>query len=127
MTCNCNSSACKCRQGLLPETTDKTNYFVQTDMASAEFFVYPVHERFLVEAQVKEDGVDLIYVHRSLNGYSSASISVSTDGRQTFSSTNSDFTTKEIYRIQEGKLVLVKTLTGTIVPPKLEESYEFPE
>jgi hypothetical protein len=40
---------------------------------------------------------------------------------------NLDRVFKEVYGVVDGKLTLIKTIDGRIVPPTLEESYEFDE
>jgi hypothetical protein len=77
----------------------------------------------VVEVKVDEETIEVIYVQRAKNKYTVYNSGLS-NVNQIY---NPDRTYKEIYGCKEGKLTLLKTIEGRIVPPTLKESYDFPK
>jgi len=79
-----------------------------------------------VDVVVTEETIEITYVQRALYSYTTINNSFTIGGpQQTYH--NPDRVFKEIYGVQEGRLTLVKTIEGRIVPPQLTETYEFEE
>ena len=138
MTCNCSGQPCACRQTadnktpLIGGTMDLTNVLIgpgnddygRNGYSTSTYVYDPYHPKTVVDVQVLENTIEITYIRRamySITTYNNISIGNS------FDVSNPDLVFKEIYGVQDGKLTLLKTIEGKIIPPKLEETYEFPE
>jgi len=76
------------------------------------------YEKEVKDVIVTEETIEIIYVQRAKFMY--------TTTLTLYSNNSCDRTYKEIYGSRDGKLTLLKTVQGVIVPPKtIGESYEF--
>ena len=144
MTCNCNGeSPCQCGQTADNKTPSPANLTAGNGIKinnvligpgnedygrntfSTSTYVYdPFYPKTVVDVQVTPETIEITYIKRamySLTTYNNISIGNSYDVA------NPDIVFKEIYGVKDGKLTLLNTVIGKIIPPKLEETYEFPE
>jgi hypothetical protein len=108
--------------------TDNANYNYAnglTNYSTSTVEISMYHPKTLVDAVVDEETITLTYVQRAKYEFTTYNHTL-TLGAQ-FKYRNSDLVFKEIYGVRDGKLTLLKTINGRIVPPTLTESYEFDE
>lgn len=77
------------------------------------------YPKTIVDVKVTPETIEIIYIRRAMHG-------VTTTTYNNFIY-NPDLVYKEIHGVKDGKLTLLNKITGNIIPPKLEETYEFPE
>lgn len=141
MNCNCNGNPCQCRQGAddktpLPligssGTADMTNLLIgpgnndygRNGFSTSSFMFDPYHPKSVIDVKVDEV-ITITYIKRAMYSYTTYNnISLGTSQQVS----NPDIVFKEVYGVVDGKLTLIRTINGRIIPPKLEESYEFDE
>lgn len=78
----------------------------------------------LKDVLVTPETIEIIYVQRAKYSYTTSNITI--NGGYTVH--NPDRTVKEIYGTREGRLCLLKTVYGRVIPPReIPETYEFDE
>jgi hypothetical protein len=80
----------------------------------------------VVDVVVNAEEIVITYIQRALYSYTTINHTLTIAGgvQQIY---NPDKVFKEVYGVKDGKLTLLRTIDGRIVPPVLEESYEFDE
>jgi hypothetical protein len=100
------------------------NYNYDSGLSTNTYVYNPYHPATVVDVQVTSETIEITYIKRVMYTYTTYNnISVG----NSFDVNNSDNVYKEIYGVKNGKLTLLNTVYGKIIPPKLKETYEFPE
>lgn len=157
MMCNCHEESCKCKSfddnldvtnngsGSVNLTTGNSNSFINVNTTGSSannnfgttigfgignnssvgtstlYQVNMYSPKKLIDVEVNNETIMITYVQRAMFSYT-------TTYNTTYNKTRTeDRVFKEIYGVKDGKLVLLNTIYGVIIPPKLEETYEFPE
>jgi hypothetical protein len=82
------------------------------------------HPKELKDVKITSETIEIIYVERAKYSYTTTNITI--NGGYTVH--NPDRTVKEIYGTREGRLCLLKTVYGRVIPPQeIPETYEFDE
>jgi hypothetical protein len=80
------------------------------------------YPKTLVDARITEETVELKYIRRAKYSYTQSSFTIA-GGYQTYTP---DIAIKEIYGCRDGKLTLLKTVQGRVIPPQdIPETLEF--
>lgn len=86
----------------------------------------PYYPKSVVDVQVDVETIQITYIRRAMYSYTTINNTFTIGGPQQ-EVHNPDIVFKEIYGVRDGKLTLLKTVHGRVIPPKLEETYEFDE
>jgi len=86
----------------------------------------PYGEKNVVDVKVDDETIEITYIQRALYSYTTINSSFTIGGPQQ-SYHNPDRVFKEVYGVKDGKLTLVKTIQGRVIPPQPNETYEFDE
>lgn len=126
--CGCNGN-CGCVTDKTPtgsvnssnNTLNLGNCGTVTDI---NFNLY--NPKSVVDVIINEEEIIITYIQRATYSYSMINTTITiAGGVQKLH--NPDKVFKEVYGVKDGKLTLLRTIHGRIVPPNLEESYEFDE
>lgn len=140
MTCNCNGTSCGCKQessadnktpinGLFNVSNNIPPFNFDSGINIASTSTYEIsmyHPKTVVDCVVDDETITITYVQRAKYSYTTYCLNVTISNSQV-SVHNPDLVFKEVYGVRDGKLTLLKTIKGRIVPPQLEESFEFDE
>lgn len=103
-------------------TNPQNNFNIGSSSTSWDMY----HPKTLVDARITEETVELKYIQRAKYSYTQTTFTiggVNGNGYQTYSP---DLAIKEIYGCRDGKLTLLKTVTGRVIPPQdIPETLEF--
>lgn len=133
--CGCNGN-CACASDKTPlngssgsaqSTSIRINNLDNDGGFSTGTYIFdPYYPKSVVDVVVNADEIVITYIQRAMYSYTTInnSITIAGGGQQIY---NPDKVFKEVYGVKDGKLSLIKTVVGRIVPPTLTESYEFDE
>jgi uncharacterized protein YceK len=103
-------------------TTDQRQYSFGSAGTTAGYDMY--HPKTLVDASVTEETIELKYIQRAKYSYTQSNFTIAGNHYNY----TPDLAIKEIYGVMDGKLTLLKTVTGRVIPPQeIAETLEFPD
>lgn len=107
-------------------TTSNGAHNTTYGIASTNVMFDLYYPKTVINAEVKTDVIIITYLQRARVKYTNSNINIGINNSCQIVNYN-DRVFKEVYGVQEGKLTLIKTIDGRIVPPTLDETYEFDE
>lgn len=118
-TANANAIVTNC-------TCGGNNLCLCASTTAGTYVVDQFHPKELKDVIVSEETIEIIYVQRAKYTYNLTTITIG--GNIPNGYYPADRTFKEVYGSRDGRLTLLKTVEGKVIPPQtLDESFEFEE